>query len=317
MTRAAAVDCGTNSIRLLIADVEGNNVVDVVRCMRIVRLGQGVDATGRFADEALERVFTACDEFSELIREHGPMPVRFAATSASRDVDNRDEFFAGVQQRLGITPEVISGNDEAALSFLGATAGVASSIDGGLPQPVLVMDLGGGSTELVVGSDTVDGGYSMNIGCVRMTERHITSDPASAENIAAIEADVDAAFDEAAKHVDIASARALVGVAGTITTITAAALGLEAYEPNVIHGAQFSREQADRAVQDLLSATSAARAQLPYMHPGRVDVIVGGAIVYRRLVHRIEQAVGHSIPLITSEADILDGIAIDLAQRTA
>ena len=317
MTRAAAVDCGTNSIRLLIADVEGNSVVDVVRCMRIVRLGQGVDATGRFADEALERVFAACEEFAALIREHGPMPVRFAATAASRDVDNRDEFFAGVQQRLGITPEVISGDDEAALSFLGATAGVGSRIDAGLPQPVLVMDLGGGSTELVVGTGAVEAGYSMNIGCVRMTERHITSDPVSADDIAAVEADVDAAFDEAAKHVNIASAEALVGVAGTITTITSASLGLDSYQPDVIHGAQLRREQADRAVEGLLAATSADRAQLPYMHPGRVDVIVGGAIVYRRLVHRIEQAAGHSIPLITSEADILDGIAIDLARRSA
>lgn len=317
MTRAAAVDCGTNSIRLLIADVDGSSVVDVVREMRIVRLGQGVDATGRFADEALKRVFDACDEFAELIDEHGPMPVRFVATSATRDAENRDEFIAGVKERLGVAPEVISGEEEASLSFLGASAGVSSRVEGGLPQPVLVMDLGGGSTELVVGSGTAGSGFSMNIGCVRMTERHITADPISDEQIAAVEADVDAAFDEAAQHVDIASARALVGVAGTITTLTAAALELDAYVPDAIHGAQLSSDEVSRTVQSLIEMTSDERAKLPYMHPGRVDVIVGGAIVYRRLIRRIEEAVGGSIPIVTSEADILDGIAIDLAERSS
>lgn len=317
MTRAAAVDCGTNSIRLLIADVDGSSVVDVVREMRIVRLGQGVDATGRFADEALKRVFDACDEFAELIDEHGPMPVRFVATSATRDAENRDEFIAGVKERLGVAPEVISGEEEASLSFLGASAGVSSRVEGGLPQPVLVMDLGGGSTELVVGSGTAGSGFSMNIGCVRMTERHITADPISDEQIAAVEADVDAAFDEAAQHVDIASARALVGVAGTITTLTAAALELDAYVPDAIHGAQLSSDEVSRTVQSLIEMASDERAKLPYMHPGRVDVIVGGAIVYRRLIRRIEEAVGGSIPIVTSEADILDGIAIDLAERSS
>lgn len=313
MTRTAAFDCGTNSLRLLIADVDSSGTLtEVVREMRIVRLGQGVDETGEFAPEALERTFAVCEEYAALVAEHAPDRQRFVATSASRDVANRDAFAAGVQERLGIAPEVIDGEEEAALSFLGATAGIPDAA-----TPRLVMDLGGGSTELVLGESTAGTGYSMNIGCVRLFERHLASDPPTAEQIAALRADVDDAFTEAAQHVDVSAARTLVGVAGTITTVAAAALGLDRYDRAAIHGTRLTRAQVLDTADRLAAMTSDERRALPYMHPGRADVIVAGSHIYARLVELVDDAVnraGGTLEVRVSESDILDGIALGLAQ---
>lgn len=313
MTRTAAFDCGTNSLRLLIADIdEDGTMTEVDRRMRIVRLGQGVDRTGGFHPDALERTFAVCDEYAEIIAQHAPQRQRFVATSASRDVSNRDAFVDGVRARLGLEPEVIDGEEEARLSFLGATAGVP---DAAAPQ--LVMDLGGGSTELILGKAGTDSAYSMNIGCVRLFERHLATDPPTDAQIAALRADVDDAFSEAAQHVDVSAARTLVGVAGTITTVAAAALDLDRYDRDRIHGASLSPAQIVQTAQRLVSMPSAQRAELPYMHPGRVDVIAAGSLVFARLVELIDDAVtraGGRLDIRVSESDILDGIALGLAR---
>ncbi|WP_019159121.1 Ppx/GppA phosphatase family protein [Brevibacterium senegalense] len=313
MTRTAAFDCGTNSLRLLIADIdEDGTMTEVDRRMRIVRLGQGVDRTGAFHPDALERTFAVCDEYAEIIAQHAPQRQRFVATSASRDVSNRDAFVDGIRARLGLEPEVIDGEEEARLSFLGATAGVP---DAAAPQ--LVMDLGGGSTELILGGAGTDSAYSMNIGCVRLFERHLATDPPTDAQIAALRADVDDAFSEAAQHVDVSAARTLVGVAGTITTVAAAALDLDRYDRDRIHGASLSPAQIAQTAQRLVSMPSAQRAELPYMHPGRVDVIAAGSLVFARLVELIDDAVtraGGRLDIRVSESDILDGIALGLAR---
>ncbi|MFL0577327.1 exopolyphosphatase [Brevibacterium luteolum] len=326
MTRVAAIDCGTNSIRLLIADItapaDGGplQVSDVVREMRIVRLGQGVDATGRFASEALERTFAACEEYAELIRTHEPEHVRFVATSASRDAANREEFFAGVRERLGVEAEVITGIEEAQLSFTGATVGVQAAADPAPAGPFLVMDLGGGSTELVTGSVTASGAeltgaHSMDIGCVRLTERHLNSDPPTDAEITATISDIDAAYEAARTDVDVSSVRTVIGVAGTITTVTAALLGLETYEPEAIHAARLAPDQLQATCHDLLHMPRAERAALPFMHPGRVDVIGSGALIFARLIGRITADAQQPPAIFASETDILDGIAIGLFQR--
>lgn len=313
MTRTAAFDCGTNSLRLLIADIDEDGTMrEVDRRMRIVRLGQGVDRTGAFHPDALQRTFAACDEYADLIAQHAPQRQRFVATSASRDVSNRDAFVDGVLARLGLEPEVIDGDEEARLSFLGATAGVP---DAAAPQ--LVMDLGGGSTELILGRAGTDSAYSMNIGCVRLFERHLAEDPPTAAQIAALRADVDDAFSEAAQHVDVSAARTLVGVAGTITTVAAATLDLDRYDRDRIHGAALSPAQIAQTAQRLVAMSSAQRAELPYMHPGRVDVIAAGSLVFARLVELIDDAVtraGGRLDIRVSESDILDGIALGLAR---
>ena len=313
MTRTAAFDCGTNSLRLLIADIdEDGTMTEVDRRMRIVRLGQGVDRTGAFHPDALQRTFAVCDEYAEIIARHAPQRQRFVATSASRDVSNRDAFVDGVRARLGLEPEVIDGEEEARLSFLGATAGVP---DAAAPQ--LVMDLGGGSTELILGKAGTDSAYSMNIGCVRLFERHLAEDPPTAAQIAALRADVDDAFSEAAQHVDVSAARTLVGVAGTITTVAAATLDLDRYDRDRIHGASLSPAQIAQTAQRLVAMPSAQRAELPYMHPGRVDVIAAGSLVFARLVELIDDAVtraGGRLDIRVSESDILDGIALGLAR---
>ena len=310
--RVSAIDCGTNSIRLLIADTDGTALTDVVREMRVVRLGQGVDATGAFAPEALERTFAAIDEYAELITGHGAEHVRFVATSATRDAANRETFFAGVRERLSIDAEVITGEEEAELSFIGATAGLGASVD----YPALVMDLGGGSTELVLGTDVVDSAFSMDIGCVRMTERHMHSNPPTEQEIAAAVADIDEWYDRARQTVETSQARTLVGVAGTITTVTAAYLDLEEYDPHAIHGAQLDVDCALGTCQKLATMTREERAALPYMHPGRVDVIGAGATVFSRLITRIV-ADAPGLTIRTSETDILDGIALGVARSRA
>ncbi|RAX15856.1 exopolyphosphatase [Pseudarthrobacter sp. AG30] len=314
MTRVAAIDCGTNSIRLLIADIDRSSgsaaLTDVVREMRVVRLGQGVDATGELAPEALERTFAAAADYARLIREHGAERTRFVATSATRDARNRDVFVDGIRDLLGVEPEVISGDEEAALSFAGASSALPI-LDG---REVLVVDLGGGSTEFVLGTAAgVTAAKSVDIGCVRLTERHLRDDPPTAEQVAAAEADVDAALARAGRDVPLERAAAVVGVAGSVTTITAHALRLPEYSPQAIHGAELPIEVVTAAAGDLLEMTRARRADLPYMHPGRVDVIGAGGLVWRRILERMGTLTGGRITSATaSEHDILDGIALGI-----
>lgn len=316
MNRVAAIDCGTNSIRLLIADVHAAagsapRLIDVVREMRVVRLGQGVDATGEFAPDALERTLAATGDYAELIRRHGAGKVRFVATSATRDARNRQVFIDGVRELLGVEPEVISGDEEAALSFAGASSVLPSRGK----DPVLVVDLGGGSTEFVLGgAGGVIAAKSVNVGCVRMTERHLRDDPPTAAQITAAEADVDAAIDDAAQTVPLDRATAVIGVAGSVTTITAHALELPAYAPAAIHGSELDLAAVRAACTSLLEMTRADRAALPYMHPGRVDVIGAGGLVWRRVLERLAEATaGRITTAVASEHDILDGIALSIS----
>jgi exopolyphosphatase/guanosine-5'-triphosphate,3'-diphosphate pyrophosphatase len=302
MTRVAGIDCGTNSIRLLIADVARSGLTDVVREMRIVRLGQGVDRTGRLAPEALERTRVALAAYAATIRRHEAERVRMVATSATRDADNREEFTAMVRAELGVDPEVISGQQEAALTFAGAASALAAVTD-----PLLVVDIGGGSTELVRGADGTLRAHSMDVGCVRMTERHLRDDPPTPEQIAATVDDVRAATDHARVDVPLDGPLTFVGVAGTVTTVAAIALGLERYDPEVIHGSTITGAQIKDVTERLLRMTHTERAALPVMHPGRVDVIGGGALVLRTLVE--ETGVD---AVVASEHDILDGIALSL-----
>lgn len=317
MTRVAAIDCGTNSIRLLIADVseDGAALTDVVRVMTVVRLGQGVDKTGEFAADALVRTFAAADEYAALCQQHRVTAIRFVATSATRDARNRDEFIAGIKSRLGVSPEVVSGAEEAALSFRGAVSVIAPE----QPVPYLVVDLGGGSTEMVLGERSPAGAYSMDVGCVRMSERHLVNDPPTAAQIAAATADVNAAFTEAMAHVPVAQARSLVGLAGTITTVTAHALGLDHYDSEVINGAEISIDAAIASCDALMLASRAERVAMPFMHPGRVDVIGAGALVWKTVMMRVREHVaamgGVLETTVTSEHDILDGIAFSVAVR--
>ncbi|WP_250290846.1 Ppx/GppA phosphatase family protein [Streptomyces atroolivaceus] len=309
MTRVAAIDCGTNSIRLLVADVDPatGGFTELDRRMRIVRLGQGVDRTGRLAPEALERTFGACREYAEAVKELGAERIRFVATSASRDAENSDTFVRGVLEILGVEPEVVTGDQEAQLSFDGATKELVGSDH--LEKPYLVVDIGGGSTEFVVGDDRVRAARSVDIGCVRMTERHLVLDgavvdPATPDRVAAIRADVDAALDLAEETVPLSSAATLVGLAGTVTTVAAMALGLEEYDSEAIHHSRVSLEQVREITGRLLASTHAERAAVPAMHPGRVDVITSGALVLLAVMERTGAR-----EVVVSEHDILDGIA--------
>lgn len=306
--RVAAIDCGTNSIRLLIADIINGELTDVVRVMTIVRLGEGVDQTGEFSQGALERTFAAVDKYAALIDEHHPDRIRFVATSASRDVSNRDVFVDGIKSRLGIEPDVISGDEEAALSFLGATADLIN--DANPPAaPYLVVDIGGGSTEFVIGTSEPEFAKSTNVGCVRMTERHLQSDPPTSEQISAATADIDAAINLAAQTVPLRTAHSLIGLAGSVTTVAALALKLEKYDSTAIHGSRISAAQVHKVATELLLMTRAQRAALGPMHEGRVDVIGGGALVLDRIM-----TLGNFAQVVVSERDILDGIARALAK---
>ena len=317
--RVAAIDCGTNSIRLLIADVVpvGDNgaqqLTDVHREMRVVRLGQGVDVTGMLAEEALVRTFAAVDDYAALISESGAERIRFVATSATRDAGNRDVFAAGIKSRLGIEPEVVSGNEEAALSYAGA-ASVLPPAEG---RNVLVVDLGGGSTEFVMGSAAgVTGGLSTDMGCVRFTERYLRSDPPTAAEIAAAEAAIAEKLDEVQAVLPLDTVDNVVGVAGTVTTITAHALGLESYQRESIHAAVVPLEKMDAAASELLAMGRGERAALGFMHPGRVDVIGAGALIWRTVLRRLAALTdGRLESATTSEHDILDGIALGAAHR--
>lgn len=309
MTRVAAIDCGTNSIRLLIADVDtaSGRLVDVVRLMETVRLGENVDSTGEFSAAALQRTFAACETYAAHIAAADVAAVKFVATSASRDVSNRQEFVDGVFARLGVEPDVITGDVEAQLSFTGAIGSLGPQVGS---DDALVVDIGGGSTEFVRGS--VEAGVvaarSVDIGCVRMTERHLHADPPTADQIAATIADVDAAVFTADEVVDLSAAKTLVGLAGSVTTVAAIALGLDEYDSDVIHSSRISAADVTFVAQKLLSMTRVDRAQMGVMHPGRVDVIGGGALILDRIMKA-----GGFTEVLVSEHDILDGIAWSLA----
>jgi exopolyphosphatase/guanosine-5'-triphosphate,3'-diphosphate pyrophosphatase len=305
--RVAAVDCGTNSIRLLIADVDPDRatLTDVDRRMEIVRLGQGVDTTGRLAPDALDRTLTALSGYAALVAERGAEAVRMVATSATRDAANADEFVRRVTEVLGTGPEVLSGDGEARLSFLGATAELGPQV----PSPYLVVDIGGGSTEFVLGADgEVTSALSVDIGCVRMTERHLRADPPSGAQIAAATADIDAAITRAAAVVDATQARTLVGLAGSVTTVAGIALDLPGYDPAQLHHARISAAQVHEVTTRLLAQTRAERGRIPVMHPGRIDVIGAGALILDRLMIQLGLA-----EVLVSEHDILDGIAWSIA----
>lgn len=303
--RVAAIDCGTNSIRLLIADIDGSNFREVVRDMEIVRLGQGVDQTGQFHPDAIARTLAAVDKFAAEIAKRGVEKIRFCATSATRDATNRHLFVDGVRQRLGIELEVISGDEEAALSFAGAIKDLAPS-----NGPFLVVDIGGGSTEFVFGTSTVEAARSVNIGCVRMTERHFASDPVTTAQLELARTDIQAAIAQAAAIVPITKAKTLVAVAGTATTVAAAALNLPEYDRYAIHLSRISARQTHDAATMFATKTREQRLSLGYMHPGRVDVIAAGSLV----LSEIMKATG-AAEFVASESDILDGMAFSLARN--
>ncbi|AMT69981.1 Ppx/GppA phosphatase family protein [Mycobacteroides immunogenum] len=313
MTRVAAVDCGTNSIRLLISDIdEAGQLTDVHREMRIVRLGQGVDATGEFAPEAIERTRVALAAYTELMKSLGVQRVRMVATSAARDVSNRDTFFAMTAELLGtVCPgavaEVITGTEEAALSFAGAVGELDSAA-----EPFVVVDLGGGSTETVIGdSSGVKASFSADIGCVRLTERCLHSDPPTAGEIAAARAAVRAQLARTFEMVPVQDARTWVGVAGTFTTLAALAHRLDVYDPAAIHLSRVPLSRLAEVTAALIAMPRSERAALGPMHEGRVDVIGGGSIVVEELVREFSARAGIT-ELVVSEHDILDGIAISL-----
>lgn len=318
--RLAAVDCGTNSIRLLIADPvtdsvagsAGSGLRDVHREMRIVRLGQGVDATGEFAPEALARTRAALTDYAEQMRIHQVTKVRMVATSAARDVANRDEFFAMTAEVLGaVVPgavaEVISGAEEAELSFRGAVAELDAA-----EAPFVVVDLGGGSTEVVLGGADVTAALSADIGCVRLTERCLHSDPPTGAEIEAARAVVRAALEEVVQRVPVEQATTWVGVAGTMTTLAALARNLTSYDSEAIHLSRVGFADLLRVCRELLAMTRQQRAALGPMHAGRVDVIGGGAVIVEELAALLGERSGID-ELIVSEHDILDGIALSIS----
>jgi exopolyphosphatase/guanosine-5'-triphosphate,3'-diphosphate pyrophosphatase len=336
----AAIDCGTNSLRLLIADIDlkRGDLADLHRRMEIVRLGQGVDATGRLAPEALARTFAMLEDYGRTIADSGATAVRLVATSATRDATNAAEFAAGVTRILGVRPEVVSGAEEAYLSFCGATAelghlaGQRALADPAEPTgeagsglapepPFLVVDIGGGSTEFVLGSgdegqpgDPAHGlaAMSMNIGCVRLTERHLRSDPPDAAGIAAATADVDAALAEVAAAIPVGTARTLVGLAGSVTTLTAVALNLNGYDSARIHHARIPASRVHEVTVGLLSQSRDERARNGAIHPGRVDVIAAGALILDQIMSEF----GFT-EMVASEHDILDGIAWSIVTGSA
>ena len=299
MTRVAAIDCGTNSIRLLIADITGENFQEITREMEIVRLGQGVDATGKFDPEAIERTLAATKKYAEIIASKGVEKIRFCATSATRDASNRDLFIDGVRDILGIEPEVIPGTEEAELSFIGATKALTHT-----ESPYLVVDIGGGSTEFVLGDTEVKYAKSVNIGCVRMSERHLNKAPQDPLAVQRAIQDIDDAIAEAAYIVPIKEAKTLIAVAGTATTVAAAALGLSEYDRHSIHLSRIPATKVFEVAQMFSLMSREEIAALGYMHPGRVDVIAAGSLVLARVM----LATG-ATEFVASESDILDGMA--------
>lgn len=354
MTRVAAIDCGTNTIRLLVADARVSpggavRLVPLVRLNEIVRLGQGVDRTGRLDEAALERTLAVVADYAGRCRELGAQSVRFVATSATRDASNRAVFVEGVRELLGVEPEVVSGQEEARLSFAGsllgadgegafpaadAGSGVAAGPDAARPTAGirpdagtrpraavgmrrLVTDLGGGSTELVLGVDAPAAAYSMNTGSVRVTERYLADGVTPAAEAAARD-HVRALLDRAGAVVDLGATRELVGLAGTITTVTAHALGLESFEPEAIDGARLDVGTALASCEAIVHSTAAERESWGYLRPGRRDVIAAGALVWSEVIARVVEdtaARGHRLAhTVTSLHDILDGIALSLVR---
>jgi len=299
--RLAAIDCGTNSVRLLIAEAADPDrpPVDLIRRMEIVRLGHGVDRTGRLDPDAIERTRVALADYAEQIRATGAVRTRMVATSATRDAANADEFRAMVVATLGVAPEVITGDEEAALSFAGAVTGLPDTIT----PPYLVVDIGGGSTEFVRGTAVPEQAISVDIGCVRLTERHLVDDPPTPAQIEAAETDIGAAVDRALAVVPGRGTDQVVGLAGSVTTVTALALGLAAYDPAAIHHARVPYGQVADISGRLLGMTRDERLALPVMHPGRADVIGAGALILRILLERVGAG-----SVVASEHDILDGI---------
>jgi exopolyphosphatase/guanosine-5'-triphosphate,3'-diphosphate pyrophosphatase len=312
MSRVGAVDCGTNSIRLLIADIVDGRVREVHREMRIVRLGQSVDATGQFAPDAMARTQAALTDYAELIRSYEVAKVRMVATSAARDVANREEFFAMTADVLGaVVPgaiaEVITGTEEAELSFHGAVDELDPA-----SAPFVVVDLGGGSTEVVVGSRAVDASFSADIGCVRLTERCLHSDPPTAVEIAAAREVVREGLEAALRVVPVERAHTWVGVAGTMTTLSALAQQMTTYDSDAIHLSRVGFRELLAVCDELIAMTRTQRAALGPMHEGRVDVIGGGAIIVEELAYALGERAGID-ELVVSEHDILDGIALSIA----
>jgi exopolyphosphatase/guanosine-5'-triphosphate,3'-diphosphate pyrophosphatase len=311
----AAIDCGTNSIRLLVADVPAEGAhTDLLRRMEVVRLGEGVDATGRLAPQAIERTRTVLVEYAHAARELGATRVRMVATSATRDAANRAEFEDMVLEVLGQRPDVVTGREEAELSFLGATASLdaAAAAHGVEPPrpPFLVVDIGGGSTEFVLGDAAgVRAARSVDVGCVRLTERHLHGDPPSAAQVRRAEDDIRAALAEVSAEVPVVEAVSLIGLAGSVTTVAALALELPAYDPVAIHGSRIEVDAVREVTAYLLAATRERRAAMPVMHPGRVDVIGAGALVLRVIMDEFDFD-----EVVVSEHDILDGIALRLAR---
>ena len=310
--RVAAVDCGTNSLRLLVSDVDVDRaeMTDVARLMEIVRLGQGVDRTGRLAPEALARTAGVLRDYAGVIAGSAAQAVRMVATSATRDASNTAEFTGQVEEILGVAPEVLTGSEEAVLSFTGATAELAAGCGRG---PFLVVDIGGGSTEFVLGEpdERAMRAVSVNIGCVRMTERHLHGDPPASPEVAAAVADIDAALDTVTDAVPVRQARTLIGLAGSVTTVAAISMGLPGYDAARIHHSRVSAAGVHEVARSLLAQTRAERAAIPVMHPGRVDVIGGGALVLDRIMQRFDFG-----EVLVSEHDILDGIAWSLASQS-
>jgi exopolyphosphatase / guanosine-5'-triphosphate,3'-diphosphate pyrophosphatase len=313
--RVAAIDCGTNSIRLLIADVDlpgSGALTDVVRRMTVVRLGEGVDRTGEFSAEALQRTFAAVDDYAALIRKHQAQAVRFVATSASRDVSNRSEFMAGVKARLGVEPEIIRGSEEAGLSFSGA----ASVLDWDSTRKVLVVDLGGGSTEFVMGTCAgAEHAISTDMGCVRFTERHMRTDPPGETECSMATFETLTFLENVAQVMPLHETETVIGVAGTVTTVTAHALKLEDYDAETIHGAELSLDAVQQSVEQLVHSTRDQRAAMPFMHPGRVDVIGAGALIWGTILDYLNKITeGRVTTAIASEHDILDGLVMSVAR---
>ena len=302
MSRVAAIDCGTNSIRLLIADIAGDNFKEVLRTMEIVRLGQGVDQNKAFHPDAIARTLKAVELFRDQIASKGVEKIRFCATSATRDATNRNLFIDGVREILGVEVEVIPGEEEAELSFIGATKELRQS-----DAPFLVVDIGGGSTEFVFGSEKVEFAKSVNIGCVRMSERHLNTQPPSMSQIAQAIVDIDIAITQAAAVVPITTAKTLVAVAGTATTVAAAALELTDYDRHLIHLSRISSDKVHKAAASFQSMNKDQIASLGFMHPGRVDVITAGSLVLSRIM-----AATGAAEFVASESDILDGMAWSL-----
>jgi exopolyphosphatase / guanosine-5'-triphosphate,3'-diphosphate pyrophosphatase len=302
VSRVAAIDCGTNSIRLLIADITGDNFKEVLRTMEIVRLGQGVDQNKAFHPDAIDRTLKAVELFRDQIASKGVEKIRFCATSATRDASNRNLFIDGVRDILGIEVEVIPGEEEAELSFIGATKELRQS-----DAPFLVVDIGGGSTEFVFGSEKVEFAKSVNIGCVRMSERHLNTQPPSMAQIAQAIVDIDIAITQAAAVVPITTAKTLVAVAGTATTVAAAALELTDYDRHLIHLSRISSDKVHKTAASFQSMNKDQIASLGFMHPGRVDVITAGSLVLSRIM-----AATGAAEFVASESDILDGMAWSL-----